>query len=194
MSKPGCPRCGEATTHGEHCGACLHKPPHFASTTAVFRYEFPVDRMIHSLKYAHQLALAPWLGAQLAEAVSSLSFDGIVAMPLHESRLRERGFNQALEIARPVATTRKIRLSEQFILRTRTTQVQAGLPLKARHANLRGAFECTRDLSGKTILLIDDVMTSGATVDECARILQLHGADEVHVAVVARALKPRDMV
>lgn len=150
--------------------------------------------MIHSLKYGHQLALAPWLGAQLAQMISGLSFDYIVAMPLHESRLRERGFNQALEIARPVAAARKICLGQQFIRRTRTTLAQAGLPLKARHANLRGAFECTHDLSGKTILLIDDVMTSGATANECARILQLHGANEIHVAVVARALKPQDMV
>lgn len=190
LNGPCCPRCAEPTTHGEHCGTCLHTPPAFDSTRGLFRYEFPVDRMIHALKYGHQLAFAPWMGQGLLAATESLSIDMILAMPLHPTRLRERGFNQAMELARPIAQARGIALHPQALQRVLATAAQAGLQLKLRHSNLRGAFACAHDLRGRRILLIDDVMTSGASAREAARVLRLHGAKEIHIAVVARALKP----
>jgi ComF family protein len=183
-----CPQCAEQTTHGERCGACLKEAPHFDRTIAVFHYDFPVDRIIHTLKYGHQLAVAGWLGQQLAERTQGAG-DIIMPLPLHALRLRERGFNQSMEIARRLGNCLNLRVDRNSLIRQRATQPQAGLALKERHANVRGAFECTADLSGQAILLIDDVMTSGATVNECARVLKLHGARQVTVAVAARALK-----
>ena len=186
---PACPQCGEATTHGERCGACLKDPPAFARTVALFRYEFPVDRVIHALKYAHRLPVAAWLGERLAERLADDPPELVVPLPLHPARLRERGFNQSAEIARALARYLTRPLDAHSVVRTRATPPQAGLPLKERGGNVRGAFECRSDLGGRSVLLVDDVMTSGATLRECARILHLHGAGSITVAVAARALR-----
>lgn len=186
---PGqCPQCAEQTTHGERCGACLQTPPHFDRTVAAFRYDFPVDRIIHALKYGHQLAVAGWL----AQALAARLPEGnalIVALPLHRDRLRERGFNQSWEIAQALGKRLQQPTDGSSLLRTRGTPPQAELPLSERQRNVRGAFECIADLGGREILLVDDVMTTGSTVNEAARVLKLHGASRVTVAVAARALK-----
>jgi len=184
-----CPQCGEATTHGERCGACLMAAPHFASTRALLRYEFPADRLIQALKYGHQLAVGAWLGERLAGKLGELPCDLTIPLPLYPARLRERGFNQSVEIARPLAAKLGKPLTLDVLVRTRPTRPQAELALKERAGNVRDAFECRQDLEGRSVLLVDDVMTSGATLDECARVLRLHGAERVDVAVVARALK-----
>jgi ComF family protein len=184
-----CPQCAEQTTHGERCGACLKDPPAFARCIALFRYEFPVDRAIQALKYGHQLAFATWFGERLAEALQDSRHDRVMALPLHPERLRERGFNQSAEIARVLARRRRLPLDFASLARRRATPAQAALPLRERARNVRGAFECTADLAGQSILLVDDVMTTGATLREAARVLSLHGAAQVDVAVVARALR-----
>lgn len=184
-----CPRCGTRTTHGEHCGTCLLQAPYFAGITTLFRYDFPVDRMIHALKYGHQLALAAWFAKRLAEKLRTHVFDRIIPLPLHPQRLCQRGFNQSAEIARTLEKCLHIPVDRTSLLRCHATLPQAGLPLKDRHGNVRDAFECQDDLSGQRILLIDDVMTSGATANECSRILVLHGAQSIHVGIVARAQK-----
>ena len=184
-----CPQCGEETTLGERCGACLKDPPAFARTIALFRYEFPVDRLIQALKYGHQLALATWLGHRLGDRLVAEDYDLLLPLPLHPSRLRTRGFNQSLEIARVTSKTLAIPMNPAILTRIRATPPQAELPLKERGRNVRGAFECARDLAGKRILIVDDVMTTGSTLREAARILKLHGAGEITVAVAARALR-----
>jgi ComF family protein len=184
-----CPQCSEQTTLGERCGACLKEPPAFARTVALFRYEFPVDRLIQALKYGHQLPLAAWLGKQLAARLRPADYDLILPLPLHPARLQTRGFNQSLEIARPVGKTLGIAIDTRILTRKRATPAQAELPLKERARNVRGAFECAGDLGGRRILLVDDVMTTASTVREAARILKLHGAGEITVAVAARALR-----
>lgn len=184
-----CPQCAEPTTFGERCGSCLATPPHFDDTTAVFKYEFPADRIIHSLKYGHKLAIAKWAAHQLAQRLQGRTFDLIVPLPLHPHRLRQRGFNQSAEIARHLEKHLKIPVDRSTLRRHIATPPQAELPLKERHRNVRNAFECVGQLQGKKVLLIDDVMTSGATVSECARMLRMHGASQVSVGVLARALK-----
>ncbi len=185
-----CPQCSEETTLGERCGACLRDPPAFTRTIALFRYEFPVDRLIQALKYGHQLALAAWLGHRLGERLVAADYDLLLPLPLHPSRLRTRGFNQSLEIARvDKQSARNPDKSRTILTRIRATPPQAELPLKERGRNVRGAFECARDLAGKRILLVDDVMTTGSTLREAARILKLHGAGQITVAVAARALR-----
>lgn len=185
----GCPQCAEPTTHGERCGRCLTRPPHFDATFAAYRYAFPLDSLMQAYKYSGELALGDWFGQKLAEGARGLSFDRIVPMPLHPHRLRERGFNQAVELARQIGRMLDKPVDLDACRRRRPTTPQAELPLKRRGANVRGAFECGVDLDGSAILLVDDVMTTGATLDECARILKLHGAGSVSVAVVARALR-----
>jgi ComF family protein len=183
-----CPLCSQATSYGERCGACLKEPPHFDRTIAAFRYDFPVDRIIHALKYGHQLAVADWLGEKLAKQIKAEK-QLIIPLPLHADRLRERGFNQSAELARAIGNHLKLTVDRSIAFRNRATPPQAEQPLKERHKNVRGAFECRADLSGKHILLVDDVMTTGATVNECARVLKLHGVTEISVVVAARALK-----
>lgn len=184
-----CPLCADQTTHGERCGACLKDPPHFDVAVAAFRYDFPVDRIIHALKYGHQLAVADWCARRLIALLKDHAFDRLVPLPLHPERLRERGFNQSGEIGRRLAALLGIPVDLDSLLRTRATPAQADLPHKERRRNVRGAFECRSDLTGQNLLLIDDVMTTAATANECARILKMHGAASVTVAVVARALK-----
>ena len=184
-----CPRCADRTPLGEQCGACLKELPHFDRTVAAFRYDFPVDRIIHALKYGHQLAVATWCGQQLAKCLTAHEADLVIPLPLHADRMRQRGFNQSAEIARVLGNCLNLPVDRSNVVRTRATPPQAELPYKARHKNVRGAFECHADFSGRRLLLIDDVMTTGASTNECARILKLHGAESVTVGVIARAFR-----
>ena len=192
-----CPICLCRTTHGERCGTCLHRPPAYSDVTALFAYDFPVDRLIQAMKYGHQLLLADWFGNNLAEKLRRQTeecggiqqIDRIVPMPLHPTRLRERGFNQALELSRPLEKRLNIPVDRKILIRQRPTPPQAQLALKERAGNVKGAFACLAPLHGQTVLLIDDVLTTGNTADECARVLRRNGAAQVRVAVIARALK-----
>lgn len=183
-----CPRCALPTPHGETCGRCLAKPPHYDNAQAAFAYDFPLDKLVQSFKYQHRLALGDYLGQQIAELAKNIEADLIIPLPLHIKRLRERGFNQALELARPLSRATKLPIDSASCQRVRHTTAQAELPWRERVKNIRGAFHCRTDFSGQRLLLIDDVMTTGASVDECARTLKLHGAANVSVLVVARAL------
>ena len=184
-----CPVCALPAPASGICGACLKHAPHFDATQAVFRYEFPVDSLIQSLKYAHRLASADFLGKALAQISGPLHPALIIPVPLSAKRLAQRGFNQALEIARPLARALDVPLEIAHVHRRRDTAPQASLPWKERTKNIRHAFECEIDLTGKTVLLVDDVMTTGATLDELARTLKAHGAARVENRVLARALK-----
>ncbi len=184
-----CPVCALPTPGSAVCGACLKQAPHFDATRAVFRYEFPLDRLIQSLKYAHRLAGADFLGRELAQSPVPFQPDLILPVPLSPARLAERGFNQAVELARPLARALGVSLETSRVHRRRDTAPQASLPWKERKQNIRHAFECELDLTGKTVLVVDDVMTTGATLDELARTLKAHGAARVENCVLARALK-----
>jgi ComF family protein len=188
LPMPRCRRCALPIPSGECCGRCLQHPPHYDRTLAVFDYGFPVDRLIQSFKYGHRLALAAFLGGELAVPALDAVVDLVVPLPLHPARLRERGFNQALELARPVARALGKPLDPRVCRRIRSTPAQAGLPWKERKKNMRNAFDCAHEISGQRILLVDDVMTTGASLDECARTLKKHGAAEVTLLVAARTL------
>ena len=183
-----CPRCALPTPGGEICGQCLSKPPHFDATLAAYSYDFPLDKLVQSFKYGHRLALGAYFGRQLAVLAEKTAADLIIPLPLHPLRLRQRGFNQALELARPVGQALHLPIDSSSCRRIRNTQAQATLAWRERTKNIRGAFHCTADLSDQRIILVDDVMTTGASLDECARTLKLHGATAVTVLVVARAL------
>lgn len=182
-----CPRCALPTTNGEICGRCLAKTPYYDRTLALFLYDFPIDKLIQAFKYGHRLVLGPYFGEQLAERSRHFEADLIVPLPLHPRRLRERGFNQALELARPIGKAGRIPIQAGSCRRTRDTATQTDLPWRERAKNVRGAFDCSSDFSGKRLLLVDDVMTTGASLNELARTVKLHGAIDVSLLVVARA-------
>lgn len=187
---PGCcPVCALPTPDGSICGHCLTRAPHFDHTVAVFAYAFPVDQLIHALKYGEHLILSRALAGRLTQRIAHRP-DRIIAMPLHPSRLRERGFNQSQELARNVARILAVPLLTNSVRRIRNTQSQSVLPWKERKRNMRNAFACDDNLAGLHIGIVDDVMTSGTTLDELARELRRAGAGEISAWVVARTLPP----
>ncbi len=183
-----CPRCALPSLDGLLCGACLKKPPRFERCEAVYRYAFPLDALIQHCKYGGAQELADLFAEALARRLADRPLpDLIVPMPLHPARLRERGFNQALEIARRLGNHLNIPC-RHACRRQRDTPPQAGLDLKERQRNLRGAFVCDEDMKGKRIALLDDVMTSGGSLNELAKAARRAGALEIDAWVVARTL------
>jgi ComF family protein len=183
-----CPQCALPSPGNLLCGACLKKPPQFEHCEAVYRYGFPLDVLIQHCKYGGAQELTDLFAEALAQRLADLPRpDLIVPMPLHTTRLRERGFNQALEIARRLAQRLDLP-TRHACRRVRDTPPQAGLDLKARKRNLRGAFACDEDLTGKRIALLDDVMTSGSSLNELAKAARRAGAVEISAWVVARTL------
>jgi ComF family protein len=186
-----CPRCAIPSTAGAICGRCLARPPRYDATVAALEYRFPADVLVHALKFRGELALAGLLARLLAERIApDPPVHLILPVPLAARRLRERGYNQALEIARYVARATGGRLAPEACERSRDTPAQIGLPWAERATNVRGAFRVPRSLDGATIAVLDDVMTTGATLDEIAGVLKDSGAARVVNWVVARTFPP----
>src|SRR5436309_919157 len=182
---------GRASPGSALCGRCLADAPHYDATVAALAYRFPADTLVHALKFRSQLALAPLLGDLLQKCIpAGERADCVLPVPLSNERLRERGYNQAAEIARHVARERRARLELTVVVRERNTRAQADLPWSDRARNVRGAFRCERSLDGAAIAVIDDVMTTGATLDELAATLKRAGAARVVNWVVARTFPP----
>lgn len=182
-----CPVCALPTAEGTVCGRCLNVSPAFDATRAAFDYVFPLDILIQALKYRHRLSLARFFVSRLTLPADA---DLIVPMPLHARRLAGRGFNQAMEIARPLARASGLPMELSKVVRVRDTSAQARLGREERVRNLRGAFACDRRLDGMCVVVIDDVMTTGASLDELARCLKASGAARVENCVVARTPRP----
>lgn len=182
-----CTVCAVPLASGEVCGACLRRPPSFDHVSAVFAYDFPIDALIHAFKYGRRLSLAPVLGEALA-AAGALETDVLVPMPLAPRRLCERGFNQALEIARSVSSRHGIPIVATGCRKMVETPPQAALPWKERARNVRRAFVCDASFNGLRVAVVDDVLTTGATLNELARVFRKAGAISVRGWVVARTL------
>lgn len=198
-----CPQCAMPAVSGEVCGACLRRAPHFDATLAALRYDFPADRLVLALKFGARLPLASLLADLLLQRVQSdpmrntghddmLLPELLIPMPLHRTRLAARGFNQAVEISRHLARQVHLPVATSAVWRRRDTPPQSELPLPKRRANVRNAFECSMDLSGRAVAVVDDVMTTGATLDELARVLKHAGASRVENWVVARTWNGRN--
>lgn len=189
-TSPCCPVCALPTPQYAICGTCLQHPPAFDATVAAFSYAFPADALLRAFKYREQLQIATLVADNLVPALAMRPRpDLVIPMPLHPQRLRERGFNQAAEIARHVGNALTIPLAPNAVLRVRHTDPQARLPLDKRKKNIRGAFAATQDLSGKKVAIVDDVMTSGASLDELAKTLKAAGAVSVECWIAARTPK-----
>jgi ComF family protein len=190
---PQAPRCAVCAlrlpaTETTVCGACLRHPPHFDATLALGDYAPPLDGMVVALKSGGRLALARDFGALLAHRAQSVDRAGalLTAVPLAFERHAERGFNQALEVARRAASELALPLDPDALLRVRHAAPQHVLALAARRRNVRGAFALRADVRGRHVLVVDDVMTTGSTLDEIAAVLKRAGAARVTNLVVAR--------
>lgn len=182
-----CDICALPITSGMRCGACLSSPPAYDHVCAAFTYAFPADVLVQALKYRSLLAIAPLFGNAVARSLDERP-EVIIPMPLADARLRERGFNQGQEIARHVATITGIPLLARACRRVRNTPPQATLPREERAKNIRNAFVCDEDFSGRHVAVVDDVITTGATLNELARNLKRAGAARVTGLIVARTL------
>lgn len=196
-----CARCALPAPGAAQCGHCMTATPCYDITLAAFAYGGPISEAIVRLKYRTGLGLAPtlsdWLNQAVAPALSTLPMAGgrpdlVVPMPLARERLAERGFNQALELARPLARKHRLRLAPLAVHRIRHTPPQAGLSLQERSGNVRHAFSVSQRLDGLHVAVVDDVMTTGATLNELARSLKEAGAASVTNWVLARTLAPEE--
>lgn len=196
MNRSHCPVCGavypDSPAVDHLCGRCLREQPDYDKARAVCSYEGIILDAIHKFKYGRNLTI----GAALARLLASFefndfdigAFDLILPVPLHIRRLRRRGFNQSLIFARALAKKYKVELDFSILKRKNQTLSQTGLDKKARSSNIRGAF-CVfspEKLKGKNVLIVDDVYTTGATLNECAKTLKKAGAAMVGAITLAR--------
>lgn len=167
----------------------MSETPAYDATIAAFAYAFPADVLVRGLKFDGELALAPFLAEALSSELGTALLepvDLVIPVPLHDSRLRQRGFNQSMEIARGLGRKLDVIVLPDLCVRVRETVAQFELPWKERRDNVRDAFSCRRAVDGKRIAVVDDVMTTGATLNEIATTLKKFGAARVVNWVVAR--------
>jgi ComF family protein len=192
INRPCCPRCAlPLAAPAPVCGECLQREPPFTAAWVPFRYEHPLDLLEARFKFRGDLAAGRVLAELMIERAridDPAKPDCLVVVPLHAARLRQRGYNQALELARPLARAFDLRLDRRILQRSRATTAQTGLDAIRRRRNLRGAFRAAADATLPAhVALLDDVMTTGATLRECAHVLRRAGVARVDVWALARA-------
>lgn len=198
---PCCARCAEPLAHeAPLCGRCLKRPPPFDAAFAGFRYAWPLDGLVTRFKFGGDLAAGRALATLLAGRVRAGALPRpalLVPVPLHDARLRRRGHDQALELARDLGRELRLPVAAGLLRRIRATAAQTDLDATARRRNVRGAFELDARALARLgagerpghLALVDDVMTTGATLSECARLLRRAGFGRIDVWVVARAAR-----
>ena len=193
LPRTHCPVCAIGNSTGELCGRCISARPFFDRVIAPFTYAFPVSVLIQRLKYRGELACARPLAAAMANVLDEEPYpDLLVPMPLTPTRLADRGFNQAMEISRHIAAEFGLNLAVDTCSRKGNATPQTALPWKQRASNVRNVFSCNENIEGKSIAVVDDVLTTGATLNELARTLKLGGAREVIGWIAARTPAPGD--
>lgn len=195
IKEPFCSKCGKpflnAAGKNHRCSVCLKTKWHFSKAYAVFVYKEPVTKVIHSFKYHRAtscLATFRALKNSLAHLKENADVDLVIPVPLHKKRLRHRGFNQAQILASCLFPDQKHKINPHILMRTTETPLQTNLSGKARRRNLKNAFSVTNTaaVKGKKIMLVDDVFTTGTTLNECARTLRKAGAKDVQALTLAR--------
>jgi ComF family protein len=200
IAAPLCVRCGvpfaETIGDGAQCGACLRRPPRFRRARAALVYDDRSRRLVLPFKHGDRTDMARSCGRWMARAGGELLAEAelVAPVPLHWRRLFTRRYNQALLLARSVARHGKVPVVPDLLHRARWTGSQAGLPAEERRTNVRRAFEVNARwaarLKGKAVVLVDDVLTTGATVEACTLALQRAGARQVDVLTLARVVRP----
>lgn len=185
-----------ATPTSQFCGECLQQALPFTRVYALCRYEEPIDRLITALKFKHQLVYARLLGELLVERLQADWYqyeklpECLIPVPLHAQRLRERGFNQAIELARPIVKKIKIPLNIDACQRVRATQTQMALPATERQNNVKKAFAVNIKFNAKHVAILDDVMTTGHTIRELSKALRKVGVERIDIWCCARTILP----
>jgi len=196
LTDPFCDICGDPIdgriSRSFHCAACRERRPAFDRARSIVRFRGPIQTALHAFKYGHATWLrsdfAQWLSAGIDTHYAGIPFDAVAFVPLHPLKERERSYNQSQLLAAALAHRRGWPLLRRGLRRTRDTESQTRLSAPDRRRNMRGAF-ATRDpdwILNRIFLLVDDVLTTGATVDECARVLKEAGAAGVYVVSIAR--------
>ncbi|MES2218037.1 MAG: ComF family protein [Pseudomonadota bacterium] len=190
-----CPRCANILAFTTApCGSCLKKPPLVDRTHVLFIYQTPITKLLMELKFHENLVNARLFGELMTTAIQQQWYRHqalphvLVPVPLHPQRLQERGFNQALEISRPIAKTLKLELDTRHCFRLKNTNAQARQSAKQRQQNLRGAFQITRNFTGLRVAILDDVITTGSTLRAFSKALKKAGASEIHVWCCAKSI------
>ncbi len=171
------------------CGRCIQKLPAYDYAHSLFRYEDDVIGLVHQLKFGEKIGFARSIGEMLLAKLLKTNEkpDCLLPVSLHKSRLRQRGFNQSIEISRVLAKNLVIPIEHTAVVRHRSTAAHSGLNAKQRLKNIKGAFSVVADLNYKHVLIVDDVMTTGATVNELAKVLKNNKVERVGVLCIARA-------
>lgn len=196
LSDSSCKTCAlpfEFDTEADsRCVACLKKPPEFDWARAAVRYETLGKSMVLKLKHGASTVHVPVMAQMMARALGDKHPDVIMPVPLHQSRMLKRRFNQSQLLARALSNSLDVKLDCFSLQKVRATASQGGLDRAERFRNVRGCFRIKEamDISGKSVLLVDDVLTTGATAEACARVLKKAGAREVGVVTFARVGKP----
>ena len=189
----GCTGCGIIIdNHREKnlCGSCILSPPPFDNIQALFEYEPPISLLIHQLKFSGNLLIARFLATKWIDYLkNTMRPDLILPVPLHHTRLSERGFNQALEIAKPIGKYFQIPIDTRSCIRIKNTQAQSSLPASKRKHNLKNAFGLSRSISVRHVAILDDVVTTGNTISEIAHLLRKVGVEQIDTWCCARARK-----
>ncbi|MEQ1579115.1 MAG: ComF family protein [Steroidobacteraceae bacterium] len=196
-NSPACERCGDPLAGNLRgaavCGACIRDKPHFHGTFCAFRYTYPLDHLVLALKFhgavTHGRVLGTLLGRRLLGRTAHEMPGIIVPMPLSDERFRERGYNQAVELGLSVSRILTIPLRTDLAVRQRHTREQAALSRKERKKNVRGAFAIKGRLDKASIAILDDVVTTGSTANELAKVLVRAGARRVELWAVAHATR-----
>jgi len=192
-STHACPVCA-APSQRQICGTCLRDQPHFDASVAAFTYQYPLDRLVRSFKFGANLTLVDFFADALAAKISQNTNSEqplptrIIALPLANKRLATRGFNQSALLADALAHRLTLKVAHQAMRRIRETPPQTGLSKALRLKNIKGAFECVANVANQHIAIVDDVMTTGATLSEAAKVLKLAGARSVTTWIIARAV------
>ncbi len=189
----GCERCGLPLkgTEAETCGACLAQPPRLDRIRAAVAYDDISRSIALRLKYGRKIALARTMSRYMRPLVGELPSDALlVPVPLHRRRLWSRGFNQSAIVARELSRRTGIPGAVEALRRTRATPPLKGMGMRQRRRTVAGAFRSTMDLRGQTVILVDDVLTTGSTANACARVLKRAGAGRVDLVSWARVIRP----
>ncbi len=192
-----CPCCGQPSAEAKLCGHCQRNPPYFDALASAFRYDYPLRSVIQHYKYGKKLHLSHQLGQLFCSQIPTdlamnWGAEAILAIPLSQQRLKERGFNQSLALAQILAQHWQLPLLDNLVFRKRHTERQAQLPWQERTQNVRNAFAVNpkkqADLSYRCVVIVDDVATSGATLSAVAQLLKQNGVEKVYALTLARAI------
>jgi ComF family protein len=191
IHKPFCEKCGIPTKGADLCEKCKSNPPAYRMMRSWAVFDSPIQNGLHTMKYRRNIGLGEAIAMQMADFVHSLHWqlDVLIPVPLGKKRLKERGYNQVALVARPLAYQIGIRYEPDALWKTRETRSQVGLTISQRSENVQNAYQADSTVvKDKSILIMDDVATTGSTISACTAALRSAGAQEVYVLTIARAL------